>query len=251
MLGDDHQVSTYTVEVLRAAQRAGVKLVVATGREVFATRPVIAGLDMFDMAVCSNGAAVVDLSTNEVIERSEFAGFDAAVIVEQVREHIQGTSFAWSSTIGFGCEDRFVRHAPFLIETVSGVAPTITFDQSMSFSKVFVAHPTVAFDDLAQQVRAVISINAEVASGGAPFVAITAPNVTKANALAKLCANWSIDAARVVAFGDSWNDVEMLRWAGLGVAMANAQEPIKKEANDIAGTNNDDGVAVYLATLLG
>ena len=55
----------------------------------------------------------------------------------------------------------------------------------------------------------------------------------------------------MIAFGDELNDVEMIAWAGLGVAMGNAADVAKDAADEIAPTNDEDGVAVVLERLLG
>ncbi|MGI0504296.1 HAD-IIB family hydrolase, partial [Burkholderia sp. ZZQ-2] len=73
---------------------------------------------------------------------------------------------------------------------------------------------------------------------GAPFVEVMAEGVTKATGLARLCEHLGIDRADVVAFGDALNDVEMLRWAGHGVAMADA-EPLVHDAADETTASND------------
>ena len=73
-----------------------------------------------------------------------------------------------------------------------------------------------------------------------------ASGVSKASALARICDRHGFDAQDVVAFGDMPNDIEMLDWAGHGVAMANAHPDAKAVANEIALSNNEDGVARVL-----
>ena len=87
-------------------------------------------------------------------------------------------------------------------------------------------------------------------TSGAPFLEVGPVGVTKAAALARLCDRWCIDPADVVAFGDNLNDVEMLRFAGLGVAMGNAEPEAVAAADRVTLTNNEDGVAAVIETLL-
>ena len=86
---------------------------------------------------------------------------------------------------------------------------------------------------------------------GAPFVEVMAQGVTKATGLARLCTHLGIDRFDVVAFGDALNDVEMLRWAGHGVAMAHAEPVVQEAADETAATNDEDGVARVIERLLG
>jgi Cof subfamily protein (haloacid dehalogenase superfamily) len=85
---------------------------------------------------------------------------------------------------------------------------------------------------------------------GANCVEIGPAGIDKATALSWLCAHIGIDAADVVAFGDEYNDHEMLRWAGRGIAMGNANDLTKSIADEVTESNDDDGVAVAIERLL-
>ena len=72
------------------------------------------------------------------------------------------------------------------------------------------------------------------------------PAVSKGRALAQIAADLGIAADEVVAFGDNHNDIGMLRFAGLGVAMGNAEDEVKEEANHVTLSNAEDGVAAVI-----
>ena len=78
---------------------------------------------------------------------------------------------------------------------------------------------------------------------------ISAPQVTKAAGLMAVAQFYGVPASDVVAFGDMPNDIEMLQWAGLGVAMGNADERVKVAADEITTSNDDFGVARVLERL--
>ena len=73
--------------------------------------------------------------------------------------------------------------------------------------------------------------------------------MSKAAALAELCAELGIEATEVVAFGDYPNDLPMLEWAGYAVAVANAHPDVLAAADEVTASNADDGVAVVLERL--
>ena len=75
------------------------------------------------------------------------------------------------------------------------------------------------------------------------LIEVAAAGVNKGQAMAGLAQAWGIDAADAVAFGDMPNDLEMLTWAGHGVAMANAHPDLAAIATEIAPHHGDDGVA--------
>ncbi|MDH7571426.1 MAG: HAD-IIB family hydrolase, partial [Armatimonadota bacterium] len=78
------------------------------------------------------------------------------------------------------------------------------------------------------------------------LVEIVAARASKAAALQWLARRWQIDAAEVLALGDSYNDIPMLRWAGLGVAMGNAPETVKRAADAVTLTHDEAGVAAAI-----
>ena len=80
---------------------------------------------------------------------------------------------------------------------------------------------------------------------------VSAGGIHKGSGVAALCAALGIEQDEVIAFGDELNDVEMIAWAGHGVAMGNAADVAKDAADEIALTNDEDGVAVVLQRLLG
>ena len=79
---------------------------------------------------------------------------------------------------------------------------------------------------------------------------VIAKGVNKREALKQVAAAWGLEAKDVAVFGDQNNDIEMLSWAGLGVAMGNASEAAKEVADEVTDTNDEDGVAKVLETWL-
>ena len=75
---------------------------------------------------------------------------------------------------------------------------------------------------------------------------MAAAGVNKGSALAELAGRWGIDPSQVVAFGDMPNDLEMLNWAGHGVAMANAHPDLIAIANEVGADHHEDAVAQVL-----
>lgn len=75
---------------------------------------------------------------------------------------------------------------------------------------------------------------------------IVAKGVNKAAGLDFLCQRCGIDTAQTIAFGDGYNDIDMLECAGIGIAMANAPDDVKRHADKITRSNDDNGIAVAL-----
>jgi hydroxymethylpyrimidine pyrophosphatase-like HAD family hydrolase len=116
--------------------------------------------------------------------------------------------------------------------------------------KLIARHPDLVADELLARVHALGLCGFEATDSGAPFVEVAAAGVTKALALDALCVDLGIAADEVMAIGDAPNDLPMLRWAGLGIAVSNAHPSVLTEADEIAPSNEDDGVAVVVERLL-
>lgn len=78
------------------------------------------------------------------------------------------------------------------------------------------------------------------------YLEIMPTNASKTSAINILQKKFNVERSEIIAMGDNYNDIDMLEYAGLGIAMGNAPDDVKKYANDITSTNNEDGVAEAL-----
>jgi Cof subfamily protein (haloacid dehalogenase superfamily) len=113
-------------------------------------------------------------------------------------------------------------------------------------TKMGVGGPAAALDALQQRLRARFGDRIIAVKTWPFFLEITNPTATKARALEILGSHLGFEAGDVLAFGDSYNDMDMLAWAGTGVAMAGAPAEVAATADEICGTVEEDGVARYL-----
>jgi hypothetical protein len=118
--------------------------------------------------------------------------------------------------------------------------------------KLMLRHPYLTVADLAARAREQVGHLVEVtySSSEDALLEISALGVSKASALAGVCAARGIAPEEVIAFGDMPNDLPMLAWAGRGVAVANAHPEVLAAADEITAANDDCGVAQVLERLL-
>ena len=83
------------------------------------------------------------------------------------------------------------------------------------------------------------------------YLEIMNPAATKAKAIQFMAQHLGINAKQVIAFGDNFNDLDMLQYAGLSIAMGNAPDAIKQVAKEVTATNNEDGIALVLNRVFG
>ena len=118
-------------------------------------------------------------------------------------------------------------------------------------TKLLLRHPGPAPEGHASRVNDLIGDLADVThSTDESFLEVMSPGVHKAATVEAIIAAQGIDASDVVAFGDMPNDIELLQWAGWGVAVANAHPMVIDIADEVTESNDDDGVAMVIERLL-
>ena len=115
--------------------------------------------------------------------------------------------------------------------------------------KILTWHDDYELSTFGQMIIEAVGNNVEISSSGLDFFEFGTIGVNKATALEKLTKQLKIDSEKTWAFGDEQNDIEMLEWAGRGYAMSNAEPSVKKAADFIAPSNDEDGVSVTLESI--
>jgi hypothetical protein len=250
LLRDDRTPSARSQRTLARVIAAGVTLVFVTARPPRFVALLAAELDLHGVAICCNGALVYDIDRGTLLEHTPLASADASALVHSLRDAISGVAFAVESGLDYGCEPAYLAlgattqpQGDLLADALLLCAQPVT--------KLIARHPSRVAEDLHPLARRIAGARATVTYSSPHFIELSAPGVDKAATLARLCERVGIASAAVVAFGDMPNDAPMLRWAGRGVAVANAHAEALAAANDITASNMDDGVAVYLEHLLG
>ncbi|GGM16517.1 HAD family hydrolase [Nakamurella endophytica] len=242
------RVSDRNVAALRRAADRGARVVIATGRPVWWLDPVLE-TGFRGTAVCMNGAVVYDTGTRDIVSASPLTP-------EAMQDFLSGLERELAGA------DRFSVAVERLGTTVDECFAEADYDHPWSTGHFrltdredLLSAPAAKMlvraghdsDTLAAAARAVgddqVAITFSSSDG---LIEIAAAGVNKGSTLARLAAEWGIDAAEVVAFGDMPNDLEMLRWAGRGVAMGNGHPDVVAAADEQAPHHGDDGVAAVL-----
>ena len=255
LLRPDETVSERTQEAIVAVRRAGITLVLVTGRPPRALAPIAARIGVGGIAICANGAVVWDLDAGTMVDVTPLAADLAAGLVRELREAIPGVLFAVELEHGFGREagwtDGTGPPRPRLVERQTPEALEADALELVTgpVVKLLVRHPTLPFPEVARRARQAVGEQAVVTWAGTRLLEISAAGVTKAWALERLCARLGVRRQQVLALGDMENDLPMLAWAGHSVAVANAQPDVLDAADEVTASNLDDGVALVLERL--
>ncbi|WP_083701877.1 HAD family hydrolase [Tersicoccus sp. Bi-70] len=251
LLDHDGHMSDAVREAAGATVAAGHHVVIATGRSLHATLPVIAriGLER-GYAVCSNGGVTVRIDPDlpeghEVVER---VTFDPAPALNALRAILPNATYALEDDIGrFLSTERF-QDASFGVEA-EGVDFGRLLDATAVRLVVYSADSTS--DDFSAAIERAGLHGVAYSVGWTAWLDIAAQGTTKASALEQVRRRLDVDPSLTMAMGDGRNDIEMLGWAGHGVAMGQAPAEVAAAADAITGSVHEDGAAVALRTLLG
>jgi hydroxymethylpyrimidine pyrophosphatase-like HAD family hydrolase len=248
LLRSDGTASERTGHALRAVQAAGIQTVLVTARPPRWLDGLAHLVGDGGVALCGNGAFVYDVR-HRVVRRHHGIGQEQlAAIVDDLRRELPGVVFAAERASGFALEAAFRSQHPVPADALRGPIESL---EGEPVGKLLGRHPTMAPDEFLRRAAAVVGVRGIVAYSGADGLAeISAPGVTKAAALEAWCADLGVTAAQVWAFGDMPNDLPMIVWAGTSFAVANAHPDVLRAADRVCPSNDDDGVAQTLETLL-
>ncbi|HEX2316938.1 MAG TPA: Cof-type HAD-IIB family hydrolase [Thermomonospora sp.] len=245
----DGTISERTVAALARVERAGATLVMVTGRPPRWMRDIAAAVDHRGIAICANGAVVYDLHTETVIRTRLIEPETIAETVERLRSAVPELRFAVEYADGFVFEARY-NLGRWDAEALGGRPVDGETLVSKGGTKLLAFHPSADPDSLAERAhKAVGDLVTVTHSSGRGLLEMSAHGVTKASALAELCAEQGVTAAEVVAFGDMPNDLPMLTWAGTSYGVANGHPDVLSAVTHHTARNDDDGVAQILETL--
>jgi Cof subfamily protein (haloacid dehalogenase superfamily) len=241
LLRSDRTISPRTLELLRCWRARGGQLVIATGRPPRSIAEALPA-DFHDAPwIAYNGAQIYEAGTKtyENLIPVEDTQRILTILLEALPTCMLGLEI--DNTLFLNQESN--RPSPYqlavdLLAVATAPSAKVLFfhEEFSSLSAVLACMPSTA--------RALLSTKYRL-------VQILAATADKAEALRHWVAGQGLEMAQVVAFGDDVNDVEMVRHAGLGVAVANAVPEVKAVARRITLSNDEDGVAHVLTELLG
>lgn len=248
LLNSKNEVSQRTKEAIIKAKEKGVHIVLATGRILKSALHYSQALGLKNPIVASNGGIMVDENRN-VIYKNPMEKGAIRDLVNMAKEddvycHFYDESKFYSAKI----VQEFLKfynegnsELQIEIEKFDDIDEMILNEDLNIYKFLFIDNDL----DKLQRFRERISIlnNINISSSWSNNIEAVAMNVSKGQALKELCRKLDISPKEVIAIGDSENDLSMLNFAGLGVAMENASDKIKKQVDYITDLNDNDGVA--------
>ncbi len=241
----EERISPVVLQHVRAAAAAGIEVVLATGRSVHGVTPLLDRIGLPEgHIVASNGSVT---STYWPVQVTAKVTFDARDAVHAVLQHLPEALVA-VEVVGGG----FRVNRAFPDGEISGDIRIEPVDELVSqpVTRVIIRDPLSSAEDFAAMADSLGLRGTNYSVGYSAWLDLAPEGVSKASALAEVAATLGVSAADALAIGDGRNDVEMLRWAGRGVAMGQAPQEVRAAADAVTGSYDEDGVAAELSRWL-
>lgn len=246
LLTEDLVISERTRSALLQAQRASVRVVLASGRPTGAMKRYAEELELsrFDGFLISfNGAVITDCATGETIFRKSLSRQQMGEIHDLAQAHGAGI-------LGYH-NDRIITPKKNPWTAVESKLTGLPVEEVADFKglideesvKVIVVDEPERLSALSETLRPRVAGRLNMALSKPFFLEFTDQGINKKESLGVLCERLEVLPAAVMAVGDSFNDIGMLELAGLAVCMGNGRDEVKAIADFVTASNMEDGVA--------
>ena len=259
LLTSDKKITPRLLSALEKAVEKGISFVPATGRVFESIPESIKTMPFLKYVICSNGAVIYDavekknIIENYLDEKAVEETMDVLegrnVVVEIFKDGKAYTDRkVYENLSDYGI---FGGHAEYVLTTR---LPVDDLYEEIKKCRNCLENINLIFndDDERMEVWRLLKEknHASVTTSAHNNIEVTAKKATKANALSDLCKMLDIEKENVIAFGDSNNDIDMIEFSGIGVAMANGDDEIKNKADIITENCDNFGVAVILEKII-
>ncbi|MGH3432386.1 MAG: HAD family hydrolase [Thermocrispum sp.] len=246
------KLSERTAAVVRRTVESGVPFVLVSGRPPRWIPPVAGKAGLTGYAVCANGAVIYDVGADRVLSVHGLEPVQLHDLADAMSHALPQASLATERVVTTDEQHpppQYVSESDFRNPWGDGDSLHASRAEVLGRTaiKMLVSDPRMTSDAMAEAAHTVLDgAFAVTFSTGAGLIEISASSITKATGLAEVARRLDVPHERVIAFGDMPNDVQMLRWAGHGVAMANAHPAVLGAADEVTASNAEDGVAQVL-----
>jgi Cof subfamily protein (haloacid dehalogenase superfamily) len=249
VLREDGVMNETVVQAVGRVRDAGHEVMIATGRSVAMTMPILDRLGISPQyVVCSNGAITLkrDPDAPTGYSREYVETFDPSEVLTTIRGSLESANYAVEDETGM-----YLFTGYFPDGTLGAVSEKVEFERLLATraTRVVVISPEHKIEDFLSVVERMGLHKVSYNVGWTAWLDIAPDGVNKSTALERVRETLGVPRSRVLAVGDGRNDIDMLEWAaveGRGVAMGQAPAEVLAAANEITGTDLDDGVATLL-----
>lgn len=243
LLTSDHKISPRTLAAITRITNNGIPFVPISARSPLGILPYAKQIENYDVIVAFSGALILDRALN-VLYSVNISADDIQAINQELAQYPDlGVNYYTDDD----CVARDVNNKWTIFERgVTGIQID-PYDESAVYSphKIQIIGEVEEILDVENRLKERFP-HLAICRSHPNFLEVMEKTATKGNAVRFLESYFNVKEEEAIAFGDNFNDLDMLQNVGLGVAMGNAPEEIKQAANRVTASNNEDGLALIL-----
>jgi len=274
LITSDHLVTPRTLKAIKKVKDLGIRVTIATGRHYHSVRRLARIIGVNAPMVCCDGAIITDKDSScvtyhllpheiavDVMRMTlDYEGFKVLLFVKSGKiyggRRYQGQYFKRFFRVPlkytFKGYLNLLRDFAFMPIKNMGSTQTVISALEEPVAKVFIYSNGRPGDlkDFINKITAKYGEEISITSSIPNCIDVLKGGVSKAKGLIELAETLGISHDEIITVGDNYNDIEMLKYAGLGVAMGNAPELVKSKADYVTDSNDDEGLAKFLEKLI-
>lgn len=247
---NDKTISQRTLDTLIRAQEAGLKLVLASGRPTYGIVPLADQLQMDKhggFILSYNGGEIRNWETKELLYENVLPDDVKPYLYQCAKDNgFVILSYCNEDIVTEDPDDKYVAYEAFLNKMPCRKVPNFLDEVTYKLPKCLIVGDPEPLHELELKMAEHLKGKMNVFRSEAFFMELVPNGIDKAKCLAVLLNKIGLKREEMIACGDGFNDQSMIEYAGLGVAMANAKDPVKEAADYITLSNEEDGVAAVV-----
>lgn len=255
LLKNHLEITDFTVEVIKKARAKGILFVVATGRPMQTIKKYVNAYDFIDYYIVSNGMAVYNPKNTSFIISNTFSKEDLLKILEVTEKEVANYDIHAHEGLYYHGPLRktYFDHIKTLHhhEDAPSAFPLEELEDlhALSVTKIMWIEEDIPRYEALMKIAQNLG-DYQIVRSQTSYIDFNLKGISKGKTLKDLADSLNIKKEEIIAFGDQNNDLTMIKYAGIGVAMENATAELKEVADAMTKSSEDDGVAYYLKQIL-
>lgn len=249
-LTDNHKVTEKTVIAVKSLLEKKIPFVLVSARMPEAIYPITEKIGV--------KIPIISYSGGLVLTEDEKILYDKKILAEDTKKVLQEISLNWSDvTVNYYSgrkwfvrninDERVIREMKITSATAENADFEKLLEKNILPNKILIMCEPSTCEKMEKELGKKFE-NLNVVRSSKILLEIMDKTVTKAEGIEVLLKHYNFSAENAVAFGDNYNDVEMLKMVGCGVAMGNAPETVKKISNEVTDSNENEGIYNFLSS---
>lgn len=249
LLNEEKKISQANYEAIQQATKNGVKIVLASGRPLVGFKKYLKELNLIsenNYAVAFNGAFVQSTEGTKIISKTTLTLEDYKSLYKLSLELEVNIHALTENSVISPKDNEYTRQEAHWNGIKSKIGPVEDVDSNTTIVKVMFVDKSDIIDEAITKIPAEISSKYTVVRSAPFYLEFLPKSVNKGAGVSALAEELNIKQEEVICIGDAGNDIHMIKYAGLGVAMGNASPEVKRASDFITKTNEEDGVAFII-----